>query len=223
MGMETTNHAGDAALYALGNDLGGGINFTHETDYAEFKAAFNNSSRAGTDSAILGNWIEEAGPVKPEDLDKVMHRFKNKPSDLEKWNESANTNPHIMRVYSFAEFKELETYPDRCQIYAHKDLRDTILKTAADLGYKNTAEVPRSECASILEFTNDDEPDNENLYVGPAVLFGSFVGANHNYTMKQWAQIAEYAKLVRVLTMSELKEDNQADENLIKLPKDFTL
>lgn len=172
VGMETTNHAGDAALRAL------------------------------------GNWIEEAGPINPKDLEKVMHRPKYS----------------ISVPLSFAEFKEKTENVKRVEVYTVNLLRADVLDYARCRGYALTAETPRSPEASILEFTLHGE-DIEDNFVGPAVLFAMYVGAKHSYTMQQWAQIANFAKLVRELTIAEYKNDGcyEADVDLIKLPKDFKI
>lgn len=174
--------------------------------------------------------------------------FKNKPTHYATWNEPQN--PHVMQTLSFAEFKELETYPDRCQVYAHKSLRAIIVMEAYAHGYTLSAEVPRSEEASILEFSKTGEDETVNLDKLWSMYLGSLYGDAKPLSFSKPAQslVIEFAKLVRVLTIAETKEsvaahiedghgnivhspqyfarmhtETKIDETIIKLPKDFTL
>lgn len=173
-----------------------------------------------------GHWLEEAGPVKREGFPN----FKNKPTHYASWNEPQDANPYIMRTYSFAEFKDFETYPDKCQVYAYKDLKAEIIKFAENLGYTVSSEVPRSDYASILEFTMGDEPQ----YISIEDLINKyFTSQNMKYNIFDirsvsevlTSQFVEVAKLVRTLTIAEYKGDGcyEAEPNNIKLPKDFTI
>lgn len=122
-------------------------------------------------------------------------------------------------VMSFAEFKGLLNYPDKCQVWAHPDVRKDIISLAENLGYTLAGEIQHNYM-SILEFTLHKEPQ----YVSIEKLLDKYmeVGGRSNVGN---TQMCDFAKLVRTLTIAEYKGDGcyEAEPNNIKLPKDFTL